>query len=218
MSLFSRIGLFIAVILCLVGCSTITTPTAVVRTDTIIQAEEPVEVVSVKEDVTPTDPVIAAVEVPATSPLDELIATFETSDVPTYNFTEKDVQCLAHNLYREARGEGELGMSAVGYVVLNRTQARGFPSTVCGVIYEKRYVKGRPFCQFSWVCRPPKGRIQPSSFERAREIAILVLKREIRNPIGNALYFHERSIRPPRFAKASNYVGAVGNHRFFSAL
>ena len=51
---------------------------------------------------------------------------------------------MALNMYHEARGEGRLGMLAVGWVVLNRMADKAYPETVAEVIYQG--------CQFSWVC------------------------------------------------------------------
>jgi len=49
----------------------------------------------------------------------------------------KEFSCLAELLYYEARSTGTKGMTAVAYVVQNRVQAKGFPSTYCGVSHER---------------------------------------------------------------------------------
>ena len=43
-------------------------------------------------------------------------------------------ECMALNLYWEARSEGVEGMTAVGWVVLNRMKDSRYPESVCGVI------------------------------------------------------------------------------------
>lgn len=195
-----------AAMLGVVGCASIVQPTAVVHADTST-AIQPAQVVVVEEIKPTVNEAVPDAVVPS------IAAPVESVDIV---LSEKDVECLAQSIYYEARGEGIAGMSAVGYVVINRTTAKGFPTTICGVVYEKRFVKGRAFCQFSWACHP-RGRIHQPTYLQAREIAIQVLKREIRNPVGKALFFHERSVKP-RFAKAHNFVATVGNHRFYSAL
>ena len=77
---------------------------------------------------------------------------------------------MALNMYHEARGEGRLGMLAVGWVVLNRMADKSYPGTVAGVVYQG--------CQFSWVCdrrsdRPRDG----SAWRRALELAAELLSR-----------------------------------------
>ena len=52
------------------------------------------------------------------------------------------IQCIAQTAYHEARSEGEKGMMATIFVVLNRTKDNRFPSTPCKVIAQKN--------QFAW--------------------------------------------------------------------
>lgn len=56
---------------------------------------------------------------------------------------EKEVPCLAENLYYEARGEPIEGIIEVANVTLNRVQDKRWPNTVCGVVHQK--------WQFSWT-------------------------------------------------------------------
>lgn len=121
--------------------------------------------------------------------------------------------CLATALYRESRGESEQGNVAVGYVILNRTKDRRFPSTICGVVNQG---KGTRYdCQFSWACHPPAGKIDTVYYRRAQHIAELVLQRAVPNPIGHALYFHELSVHalPSRLAR---YHRRIGHHIFYA--
>ena len=46
------------------------------------------------------------------------VAVFDTS--LSFGFSANDIRIMALNMYHEARGEGRLGMLAVGWVVLNR--------------------------------------------------------------------------------------------------
>lgn len=65
-------------------------------------------------------------------------------------------QCLAMNIYHEARGDSSLGQKAVGFVTLNRVYDSRYPNTICDVVYDA-HVDSRGFplrnkCQFSWYC------------------------------------------------------------------
>ena len=76
--------------------------------------------------------------------------------------SDDQIECLAKNMYFEARGQGTAGVLAVSFVVLNRVNDHRFPNTICEVVYQaitrpswknknKRYpIKNR--CQFSWYC------------------------------------------------------------------
>ena len=46
------------------------------------------------------------------------------------------VECLALNMYHEARDQGTAGLFAVSAVVLNRVNDSRFPNTICEVIYQ----------------------------------------------------------------------------------
>ena len=45
-----------------------------------------------------------------------------------------EVNCLALNIYHEARNQPFMGKLAVGYVTLNRVNSDEFPNTICGVV------------------------------------------------------------------------------------
>jgi hypothetical protein len=62
-----------------------------------------------------------------------------------------ELDCLASNVYWEARAEPRLGQIAVAAVTLNRVADPGFPDTVCGVVRQGEE-RGRDRCQFSWYC------------------------------------------------------------------
>ena len=55
----------------------------------------------------------------------------------------KQHECLAMNIYHEARGERMEGQIAVAQVTLNRAAHEEWPSTICDVVYQPK--------QFSWT-------------------------------------------------------------------
>jgi spore germination cell wall hydrolase CwlJ-like protein len=105
----------------------------------------------------------------------------------------KEVLCLQTALYREARGEGEIGMLAVGHVINNRSLDSRYPPSVCGVVYEKRYIKraGKTLCQFPWACSNAKFKItDQKTYAAAEALARSILTGEAPNPVGKSLFFH----------------------------
>ena len=69
------------------------------------------------------------------------------------------IQCLAMNMYHEARDQGTAGRLAVSAVVLNRVNDSRFPNSVCEVVLQAQmkpsWKTGLPVpirnkCQFSW--------------------------------------------------------------------
>ena len=47
---------------------------------------------------------------------------------------DEDLECLALNIYHEARSESLAGQYAVADVTINRVRDRRYPSTICGVV------------------------------------------------------------------------------------
>lgn len=108
-------------------------------------------------------------------------------------YNEQQIKCMALNMYYEARGDNDIGMIAVGYVVMNRTASKDFPKTPCEVINQyslKKQTKIK-ICQFSWKCENKNKIIkEKETYQRSLLLASLVLKQEVKNPVGKSLYFH----------------------------
>jgi Cell Wall Hydrolase len=124
-----------------------------------------------------------------------------------------ELDCLASNVYWEARAEPRLGQIAVATVTLNRVADPAFPDTVCGVV-RQGVERGRDQCQFSWYCDGlddwPRN---PSAWRSARRIARLALAGKLPDPTSGALWFHADSVHPdwPELAP----VMRIGSHVFY---
>lgn len=65
---------------------------------------------------------------------------------------KRQVDCLAENIYHEAKSESASGQIAVALVTLNRVNDQRFPKDICGVVKQKTKIEERVVCQFSWYC------------------------------------------------------------------
>lgn len=54
--------------------------------------------------------------------------------------SDKDIECLARNIFYEAGGESKEGKIAVGMVTMNRVQDPRYPKSVCEVVKQKTVV------------------------------------------------------------------------------
>jgi len=127
-----------------------------------------------------------------------------------------DLQCLAENIYFEARGEPLEGQYAVAEVTLNRTQAPNFPHTICEVVHETRWDPNRRRLvgDFSWTelgaLSPPDG----PAWKQAMAVASAVYD-DLNTPlVPGALFYHATSVRPG-WSRARRVVAAIGNHIFY---
>lgn len=132
-------------------------------------------------------------------------------EIVSKNFSEQ-LNCLAHNIYYEARGESYDGKLAVAQVVLNRIKSNLFPNTVCGVVYQKN----KNVCQFSWVCQPHMSPKNDSAWQES----VFVARKALTTPVvyakieqTDALFYHAKSVTP----NWNNLVkvDTVGNHIFY---
>jgi spore germination cell wall hydrolase CwlJ-like protein len=124
---------------------------------------------------------------------------------------EKNLSCLALNIYREAGHEPFEGKVAVAQVTLNRTQHPSFPNTVCEVVYQKNSFMGKVVCQFSWYCdsvhrmRP----VNKQAYEESYRVAKMVYLEDFKlESVKSALYYHADYVNPNWGKKKVTKIGA----------
>lgn len=139
----------------------------------------------------------------------------EQPTVVTAKERERQLECLAINIYREAGNEPFEGKVAVAQVTLNRVDHPSFPKDVCAVVYQKNKVVEKIVCQFSWYC-DSKHRSRPihkETYSESYEVAKRVLLENFRLPsLENALYYHADYVSPNwNFEK----IAKIGTHIFY---
>ncbi len=122
----------------------------------------------------------------------------ETDSKPrtTLILQEGALECLALNIYWEARSEPLEGQIAVAFVTLNRLNNASFPDTVCGVVQQggqKRLNR----CQFSWWCDGKSDRpTDAAAWQDSKALARRALFGELADPTANALWYHANYVSP----------------------
>ena len=129
---------------------------------------------------------------------------------------ERQLNCLAKNIYHEAGYESFEGKVAVAQVTLNRAASGQFPNDICGVVYQKSVIYSKVICQFSWYCEQP-GKMRPVNSEAYNEsmaVAKKVLLENFRlDGLKTALYYHADYINP---GWGKEKVAKIGRHIFYS--
>ncbi len=125
-----------------------------------------------------------------------------------------EIDCLALNVYFEARGESEIGQRAVAHVVMNRVGDFRFPETACETI-RQGHDKGLHKCQFSWLCDGLTDQpVDRRAWRQAKIIAEDVYYRASSDPTGGALWYHADYVAPWwRTALAEGPI--IGQHVFY---
>jgi spore germination cell wall hydrolase CwlJ-like protein len=138
----------------------------------------------------------------------------ESSQI-TAAFREKQLGCLATNIYHEAGSEPFEGKVAVAQVTMNRTYSGQFPEDVCKTIYQKNVVYNKVICQFSWTCDHAAGLplVNKVNYVESMEVAKKVLLEDFRLPaLKEAMYYHADYINP---GWRREKVAKIGHHIFY---
>ena len=138
---------------------------------------------------------------------------------PTEELTDKErlSQCLSDNMckylaeagYFESKGESNVGVEAVMFVVLQRVaDEERWPNTVKGVL--------RQPAQFSYVSdgRLERGVVEKKRYKEIMVIAHKVLNGDTINPVPKANHFHTTKLKRA-WTKNMRVVAVIGNHVFF---
>jgi spore germination cell wall hydrolase CwlJ-like protein len=121
--------------------------------------------------------------------------------------------CLTQAVYYEARSESLAGQQAVAQVVLNRTRVSRYPSSVCGVVFQRaRETSG---CQFSFVCDGSMYRpMDWTAWQRARAVAAHALGGFVYKPMLNATHYHAAWMTP-YWASHFERIRQIGGQIFY---
>ena len=149
----------------------------------------------------------------------------------------QEVECLAKNMYYEARDQGTAGKIAVTNVVLNRIKDKRFPNTICEVVQqgptreswktkkdknipeeERIYYPIKHRCQFSWYCDGASD--DPKNKEKYEEAYLLSLnivdkKFPLMDITDGALFYHADYVRPA-WARTKQRTTEIGDHILYT--
>ncbi len=162
----------------------------------------------------PTKPVLAPIDDSSSesnsgSPAAPRISGDLASMVAQLRSTEagsRELECLAGAVYFESKSESLKGQLAVGHVIANRTASGRFPTSYCGVVYQRS--------QFSFVRGGTMPKIARGGLQWKNAVAIarIVARKLQPTPVAKALFFHARRVSPGwRLTR----VATLGNHVFY---
>lgn len=121
--------------------------------------------------------------------------------------SQKDIHCLAQNIYHEARSEPIKGQIAVAQVTINRVKAANFKKSVCQVVFAPS--------QFSWTLNKHIKVRDTQAWKTSLAIAKAVLTNSIRIPNFTATHYHTRQVNP-RWSRNMEVLAVIGSHIFYA--
>lgn len=118
-----------------------------------------------------------------------------------------ELDCLAKNIYHEARGEPLKGQIAVAQVTINRVRSGKFQDTVCGTVFAYK--------QFSWTLDKSKKIKDMKAWKISVDVAKIALNKSIKLPEFKAMYFHTKQTNP-YWKHNKRVLARIGNHIFYA--
>ena len=140
--------------------------------------------------------------------------------------SDDHIQCLAMNMYHEARDQGTAGRLAVSAVVLNRVNDDRFPDSVCEVVLQAQtrpsWRDGTPTpirnrCQFSWYCDGKSDEVKDKkTYQKILDFARLIMHNDIQfvDITDGATHYHADYVKPD-WAKTKTRTTEIGDHIFY---
>lgn len=130
-------------------------------------------------------------------PILKEVLPLNISEIESLNDNEKkDLECIAWNLYFEARGGVKAEQIAVAWVPINRGQYSHWSKDICETIFQYDYANGRKAFQFVWAGfnLSKSYRIEPEVWQKVQFISYNVYKGNESDPSNGATYFNHYSV------------------------
>ena len=132
-----------------------------------------------------------------------------------------EVKCLAKNIFYEAQNQPVYGMLAIADVTLNRVNDPRWPSTVCAVVEQRRWIRKRLICQFSWFCDGKSDSPKPEAIEAfslSYMLATVRLQHRDMSVLPADIYWYHNDTVQPYWASAYRLYTTIGDHTFYSDI
>lgn len=127
--------------------------------------------------------------------------------VPVPVVDEKELECMAQNIWYEARNEPYEGKLAVATVTMNRVEHPTYPQTVCEVVFE-------PW-QFSWTMFKRNPISNAEKYAKIVQIAFEAIYEGKRlETIRNSMYYHNQTVSP-KWSRMMFPIRRIGEHTFY---
>ena len=129
----------------------------------------------------------------------------------------KDLACLTEVVYFESLNQSEEGMKAVLTVVLNRKQARGFPSSICGVVQQSNQFSYRNAIKSGVVIKPqPKNSADKLALLKIQSLSRSVVQGTFKPNLPKEVLWYTKHSVKKRWMKSMVIVARIDSHKFMS--
>lgn len=132
------------------------------------------------------------------------VVNYKTKQGSKKALSKKDIACLEAVVYNETRGNKGQGALLVGATVINRTKSKHYPSTICGVAYQR--------AQFTNIQKVKPHHIN----EQTRSVVREIIQKYYNGTLNTVvMYFHNTTV-VPKWSHKKKRVAKVGAHIFYA--
>jgi len=121
--------------------------------------------------------------------------------------TDKDVNCLAYSIFREAGTLDENAQLAVGQVHINRLKEGSWGDRMCQVVYSKS--------QFSWTMEKYVAWSDSQKAKYIKEAKALMNGLRVKKLDSEDILHYHATYVDPKWAKQGKVVAQAGAHLFY---
>jgi N-acetylmuramoyl-L-alanine amidase len=158
-----------------------------------------------------------------------VVASIPANAQPKLSDSAEEAQCLADNIYWEARNQSRAAHIAIAFVVINRVFDKRFPNTICEVVEQgptrpswkdkTKHYPVRNRCQFSWYCDGKSDKIPTVDEDLYNQIrflagAFIVKHHYFIDITDGATHYHAYYVKPS-WAKTKTRTAKIEDHIFY---
>ena len=139
--------------------------------------------------------------------------------VQDFHQQKKDLACIVELLYFEALNQSKEGMKAVITVVLNRKQARGFPSSICGVVQQANQFSYRRGVKQGVVIKPqPKNSVDKAALRRIQSLSRSVVQGTFKPNLPKDVLWYTKHDVERKWMRDMTVVARIDSHKFMKEI
>lgn len=136
-----------------------------------------------------------------------------TINAPSELSSDRQADCLASNIWFEARGSSFADKLAVAHVVLNRVKSDDYPDNICAVVYQRH--------QFSWTNDGKSDQVvvdtntRRAAWDDTALATRLALSNHAPDITRGATHYHADYV-DPRWSKSMSVQATYGAHIYYT--
>lgn len=122
-------------------------------------------------------------------------------------------------MFFESRNQSKEGMKAVLTVVLNRKQARGFPSSICGVVQQANQFSYRRSVGRGVVIKPqPKNSVDKAALLKIQALSRSVVQGTFKPNLPKDVLWYTKHDVKRKWMRDMIVVARIDSHKFMKEI